>query len=231
MVPTILSNSGIHRPSVSVRHYVDLLDGLVLQGGIDVSPLSYGEEPLDPAWAGDRVRDLYELDLFWEFVNQGKPVLGVCRGAQLINVAMGGTLYQDLPTQRPQGLRHYCQERYDRHHHGIAFEAGGSLGELYAGCRGSLISSIHHQAVKDLGAGLRVEARAPEDGLIEAVRWEGAKFVLGVQWHPEFHDPSHPDYLDSSPIVREFLDQAAAARRESAEYKAQEHAHRIAPAS
>ncbi|HXA47534.1 MAG TPA: gamma-glutamyl-gamma-aminobutyrate hydrolase family protein, partial [Burkholderiaceae bacterium] len=90
MIPTLGQDAKVLRGAISVRDYVSALDGLVLQGGADVSPESYGEQPVRPEWSGDRMRDLFEIELVWEFVIQHKPVLGICRGAQLINVACGG---------------------------------------------------------------------------------------------------------------------------------------------
>lgn len=204
MVPTIASGATAHRASVRMRDYVHALDGLVLQGGADVSPLSYGEKPLQAEWCGDRIRDLYEIDLFWEFVIQKKPVLGICRGAQLINVAMGGTLYQDIAATRADAVHHLDKDLYDELHHRIVFESRTHLAQLYPGMDGGRVSSIHHQAIKTLGSGIRVEARAA-DGIVEAIGWEGASYVFGVQWHPEFHATDAADLLDGSPIMEEFL--------------------------
>lgn len=216
MVPTIERSDAFPRANIRVRDYVHALDGLLLQGGADVSPETYGEAAQQPAWQGDRVRDLFEIDLLWECVIQKKPVLGICRGAQLINVAMGGTLYQDIELQHAQARRHVDRELYDEMHHSIRFETDSRLAALYpaAAATEPLVSSIHHQAVKDLGNGLAVEARAVEDGIVEAIRWSGASYVFGVQWHPEFHGPDRSGLLDSAPIVREFLDEAAVARGE-----------------
>src|SRR3954449_11483128 len=99
--------------SIDARDLLAGLDGLVLQGGSDVSPISYGETPLRPEWSGDRVRDLYEMELFWECVVQAKPVLGICRGLQLINVALGGTLYQDIVSEHPNAILHVDAVLYD----------------------------------------------------------------------------------------------------------------------
>ncbi len=208
MIPTLETGGGVSRGRLSMAAYVRELDGLVLQGGSDVSPQSYGEEPLSPDWAGDRVRDLYELDLFWETVIQRKPVLGVCRGAQLINVALGGTLYQDIATQVPGAISHVDKAVYDGHHHDIAIEPGSSLGALYPGIERATVTSIHHQSVKDPGNGLIVEARSPADGIIEAIRWTGSSHVVGLQWHPEFHGAAADTLLDCSPILLEFFDKA-----------------------
>ena len=107
--------------------YAQVLGGLVLQGGSDVWPGSYGETPLEERWAGDRVRDQYELALLRAFTRAGKPVLGVCRGLQLLNVAYGGTLYQDIARQRPEALLHRDAARYDRHLHEVEFLPGSRL--------------------------------------------------------------------------------------------------------
>ena len=207
MVPTT-QTGGIERTQVSMHDYVGVLDGLVLQGGADVSPSSYGETPLKPEWSGDRVRDLYEIDLLWECVIQQKPVLGVCRGAQLINVAFGGTLWQDIRTQVPDSLGHVDSQAYDSHAHEIELVQGSGLGKLYPVQKRATVTSIHHQAVKDLGRGLAVEANSVPDGIIEAIRWSGASYVLGLQWHPEFHPGRGDSLLDCSPVLSEFLTSA-----------------------
>ena len=180
--------------------YAEPLDGLVLQGGADISPLAYGEEPLKPEWAGDPLRDGYEIELVRAFSAAAKPVLGICRGAQLINVALGGTLHQDIPAHR--------SDEYDQHAHEVRLEPGSGLARLYGETGPRRVVSIHHQAIKRLAPGLVVEARA-EDGVIEAVRGTGASYVCAVQWHPEFHGGRH-GFLDGGPLLDEFL---AAARR------------------
>ena len=202
MVPTINRDSEIHRSSIRTADYARELDALVLQGGADVSPSSYGEEPLSPEWAGDRLRDLYEIELVQEFIAAGKPVLGICRGAQLINVAFGGTLHQDIPSHRT--------DDYEKHLHRVRFEPGSRLARLYPGVRTPCVTSIHHQSIKTLGRGLTVEAWSDADGVIEAVRGTGKGYIFAVQWHPEFHAPGTPDMLDSAPLLEEFL---AAGRR------------------
>ena len=165
---------------------------------------------MDPRWEGDAIRDAYECALVREFIAQGKPVLGICRGIQLLNIAFGGTLYQDIGTQLPGALVHRDWEIYDQNHHGIDIASGGLLEALYG--RGThRINSVHHQAIKDLGEGLVVEAECPDDGVIEAVRWEGEGWVYGVQWHPEFHR-SGDGLLDPDPLMRAFLDVAQECR-------------------
>jgi putative glutamine amidotransferase len=205
MVPA-MSLASPHLPSgVTKKDYVDALDGLVLQGGADIAPETYGEAPLNPEWAGDRIRDSYEIRLFEEFVRQGKPVFGICRGCQLINVAFGGTLYQDINTQVPETLLHRCDRRYEDNFHALRVLEGSWLSRLYPGTHLTRINTIHHQAVKGLGKGLVAEAVSDPDGIVEAVRWEGPSFVLGVQWHPEFMDPTDAELLDGKPLQAAFL--------------------------
>lgn len=205
MVPTLEAGNDVKRANVSIRDYVEVLDGLVLQGGADVSPTSYGEEPRRPEWRGDRVRDLYEIELLWAFIFAQKPVLGICRGAQLVNVAFNGTLHQDITEEVPHAITHVDSTQFDQLHHEVAFEHGSRLAALYGEDARLRVNSIHHQAVKQLGNGLVVEARSPSDGVIEAIRWTGSSFVMGVQWHPEFHHQFGTDLLDSGPIMQEFL--------------------------
>jgi putative glutamine amidotransferase len=133
----------------------------------------------------------------------------VCRGAQVINVALGGTLYQDLATQRPDALDHRHWAIYEQNCHAVSFVPGTPLARLYPGKNVVKTNSIHHQAVKDLGRELVIEARSEPDRMVEAVRWTGPSYVFGVQWHPEFHDPSDRSLLDDTPILDDFLRHAA----------------------
>lgn len=206
MVPSVLQDGALQRSSIRLRDYAQYLDGLILQGGADVSPRAYGEEPLKPEWAGDPVRDAYELELVHEFMEAGKPILGICRGMQLINVALGGSLYQDIPTQCPESQGHESAD-YDRHAHEVTFAPGGEFAKWFGAVPGGRVASIHHQAVNRLGKDVVVEASAP-DGVVEAIRWKGRSFVCGVQWHPEFHHLGD-DMLDCHPLLEAFL---AAAR-------------------
>jgi putative glutamine amidotransferase len=190
---------------VTLADYASELDGLVLQGGTDISPYVYGEKPLRPEWAGDPPRDRYELELLARFMDAGKPVLGICRGHQLINVALGGSLYQDTELQQPGARRHQDHAIYDENFHSIAIEPGTRLADLYPGVTIAKVNTIHHQAVNRLGGELVIEARSTDDRVIEAIRWTGPGYVFGVQWHPEFHDPSDETLLDGRPILQEFL--------------------------
>ncbi|WP_134046374.1 gamma-glutamyl-gamma-aminobutyrate hydrolase family protein [Paraburkholderia caballeronis] len=204
MIPTVGHQGMLHPSNIRLRDYAKHLDGLLLQGGADVSPQTYEEVAARPEWPGDRVRDMYELELLHEFVESGKPVLGVCRGCQLINVAFGGTLYQDIATDVPTASVH-VSEHYDQHRHAIHFPDGSTFASMFPGRREAIVNSIHHQAVKTLGRDLNIEAVSAGDGLIEAVRHRRSPFVVGVQWHPEFHRAGGPELLDCTPLLDTFL--------------------------
>ncbi|HTE15966.1 MAG TPA: gamma-glutamyl-gamma-aminobutyrate hydrolase family protein [Burkholderiales bacterium] len=212
MIPSIEGGGLLRRGNIRIADYVDALDGLVLQGGADVSPVTYGEQPLKALWNGDRIRDMYEIDLLQEFVAAGKPVLGICRGLQLINVAFGGTLYQDIAEQRSGALNHVHADAFDQHFHEISFVAGGGLARLYPDLGAARVNSIHHQAVKTLGKDLTAEALSVPDEIIEAIRWHGPSYVMGVQWHPEFLDPNDSGLLNGEPLLVDFLAAAEKSR-------------------
>lgn len=199
---------------VSVDAIADDLDGLVLAGGVDVSPTSYGEEARRPEWAGDRLRDDYEIALLRAVVAKRKPVLGICRGHQVLNVAYGGSLHQDISDEVPGALIHRDADRYEQNRHEIAIDPESSLARLYPGVARAWINSVHHQAVKRPAQGALIEACSTADGVVEALRIQGDSYVRGVQWHPEFDYPHDPALLDSAPLLNEFLDEARARREE-----------------
>ena len=205
MIPE-MSLASAHAPkALKIKNYVDSLDGLLLQGGADMSPKSYGETPINPIWAGDELRDAYEIELFHEFVTQGKPVFGICRGHQVINVALGGKLYQDIATQCPGKASHRDDAKYENHFHDVRILPNTWLARVYPDVSVKRINTIHHQAIKELGEGLISEAVSEPDGIVEAIRWEGHSFVVGVQWHPEFISPGDPTLIDSRPLLKAFL--------------------------
>jgi len=216
MIPSLERGGVLRRSNLRIADYVETLDALVLQGGADVDPFSYGEDPLRPEWSGDDIRDAYEIELLQEFIAARKPVLGVCRGLQLINVAFEGTLYQDIHAQCGHGLRHFSPDAYDQHFHEIQLIPGTGLAGLYPGLISARVNSIHHQAVKQLGRELAAEAVSMPDSIIEAIRWRGGSYVVGVQWHPEFHDPTDSRLLDGGPLLAEFLGAAERARQSRA---------------
>ena len=209
MIPNPVGDT--RRGDVTLDHYAQWLDGLLLEGGSDVWPGSYGETPLQDKWSGDRIRDDYEKALVAAFTKVDKPIFGVCRGLQLLNVAFGGTLYQDIATQRPEALAHRDAGLYDRHFHEVEWVPGSRLAGLYPGTGKFKVNSVHHQGIKDLAPGFVVEARSATDGIIEAVCRPGASFVAAVQWHPEFHRDDWGT-LDDTPILNDFLSAVRAAQ-------------------
>lgn len=186
----------------AMKHYVDLCDGFVLPGGIDVNPLTYGEDP-HPELQGNRLDfDECELRLIPLILASKKPLLGICRGCQILNVAFGGTLYQDIVSQHEGAQLHSQRELTPGAiSHRIKVEDGSVLAELYGS--EMRVNSFHHQAVKDLGKGLKVTARA-YDGIIEAYEAPEYPFVLGVQWHPE--QETNADRKAVLPIFKKFVD-------------------------
>ena len=210
MVPSPLGDTS--RGTVAFDDYAAWLDGLVLMGGSDMWPGHYGEEPLKPQWAGDRIRDEYETALARAFIARAKPVFGVCRGLQVLNVAFGGSLLQDISTLQPEALTHRSAELYDQLFHTVEFVPGTRLAQLYPGTPRAKVNSVHHQGINRLAGDLVVEARCPDDRMIEAVRWRGPSYVAAVQWHPEFHKPVEHGVIDDAPILKDFLDAAMAAR-------------------
>ena len=213
MIPFIDQRSVKPRKRPPLRDLVDNLDGLVLQGGIDISPQTYGEVPWQDKAEYDPIRDEYELELLRGFIQAEKPVLGICRGCQLLNVYFGGTLIQDIPSQWPGAVLHNDTDRYDRLVHELHFMPGSLLSDIY-GYEPRRVTSIHHQCVNRLGDGLVLEARSPIDLVPEGIRHTGHPFVMGVQWHPEFHPnvtDADEEVLDSGPLMMAFL--KAALRR------------------
>jgi putative glutamine amidotransferase len=165
------------------RSLVDHLDGVILTGGGDVDPALYGCPPHPRLGKVDRCRDLFEIALVHEALAADLPVLAICRGIQLLNVATGGTLHQDIPSELEASLEHRPKAARFEVAHAVEIIAGSLLHRLIE--RESLdVNSIHHQAVDRIGRGLVVVARAP-DGVIEAVEMPSRSFILGVQWHPE----------------------------------------------
>lgn len=212
MIPSPDGSTRRANSRTTLDAYAQALDALVLMGGSDVAPESYGEAPRRPEWKGDRIRDIYEIGLLEAFMALGKPVLGICRGAQLINVGLGGTLYQDIGSDLPHALNHRDWSIYEQNCHATSFVPGTPLARLYPGCSIAKTNSVHHQALRELGRGLSVEAWSEPDHVIEAVRWNGPSYVFAVQWHPEFHPPGDRSWLDDTPILDDFLAQVATHR-------------------
>ena len=178
-----------------------MCDGFLFTGGQDVSPELYGEEALPLCGELCPGRDWMERPLLLEALERDKSVLGICRGLQLINAVLGGTLYQDLPAQRPSPCNHHMDAPYDRPEHPVELTEGGPLRALLGGA-GTGVNSCHHQGIKTVAPGLSVMAQAP-DGVVEAVWMPGKRFVWAVQWHPEF---SYYTDGNSRKIFQAFVD-------------------------
>lgn len=166
------------------------MDGLLLSGGGDLAPETFGEKARFDNLRIDEVRDAFEVPLARAFLKRGKPIFGICRGIQLLNVVLGGTLYQDLP--REKGVVHSGERLF----HEIAAGRDSVLGRLFG--ERFMVNSLHHQAIRALGAGLRATATAA-DGIVEAIEHESLP-VLGCQFHPErisclTGEYSTPDFL------------------------------------
>ena len=184
----------------ALDRYLAAFDGFLIPGGGDIDPSCYGEER-DPACGKvEYVRDEFELALVPRILEADKPLLGICRGNQLLNVALGGTLWQDIPSQ-PEStpvpveppIRHNNDFPFDLIAHGVAVEPETLLDRIVAPAaarqgldtRNLPVNSLHHQSVRRLAPGLAVNAWAP-DGTVEGLELPGKRFVLAVQWHPEF---------------------------------------------
>lgn len=167
----------------SVERVLDLADGLLLTGGEDVEPSRYGQEPHPKLGRVTPERDELELFVLERALERNLPVLAICRGMQVLNVGLGGTLYQDLIAQRAGGVIHEQAAPASQRWHGARVDPGSRLHEIF-GADALTINSFHHQGIDRLAPGLRASVWA-DDGLIEAVEAEGYPWVFGVQWHPE----------------------------------------------
>ncbi|MGQ9736987.1 MAG: gamma-glutamyl-gamma-aminobutyrate hydrolase family protein [Armatimonadota bacterium] len=170
-----------------IAQYVERLDGLIISGGKDIPPPLYGEQAIPETDALPEDRPLFEIALVRRFREMDKPVLGICYGCQLLNVAFGGTLIQDIPSQVGSSVKHRRTSSAEAHaRHVVTVRNGSRLREILGVSEVEIVSS-HHQAVKRPAPGFRVTADAP-DGVIETIEMEDARFFVGLQWHPEM-DP------------------------------------------
>jgi putative glutamine amidotransferase len=179
-VPVILPRIGDRD---AARAAVEAADGLLLTGGGDIVALAYGEEPHPASKLQDPVRDETEIEVTHAALQRDMPIFGICRGVQLLNVALGGTLVQDVPTQVPGAVKHSAEGLDPVLLHTIDIEPDSLLARIL-GTTSLAVNSFHHQAVRDAGQGLRVNCRA-RDGVIEGLEAEDGRPVLGVQFHPE----------------------------------------------
>jgi putative glutamine amidotransferase len=187
----------------TLRAIYHQLDGVFLTGGVDVDPATYGEERHELCDRSDPARDWTELTLIRWALAEHKPVLGVCRGIQVINVACGGSLYQHIADQHPAAIKHDyfpTAQAYTRDYlaHSVRVDGDSRLGHVL-GEPSVQVNSMHHQGIKRLAPGLRASAFAP-DGLIEGVESANGTYLVGVQWHPEelaeVHPPMHRLFAD-----------------------------------
>jgi putative glutamine amidotransferase len=181
---TSVVNAGgipLHLPlDMEPQDVVDLVDGIVFVGGADVDPRQYGQVPHPRSGALEPLRDRFELDLVACGLQSDIPMLGICRGAQLLNVALGGTLVADLPTGQGESHGSYAYPRAHRSH-AVAFAPDSAMSRIYG--QEALVNSFHHQAVDLPGRDVIVTGRAP-DGVVESFEVAGRP-VIGIQWHPE----------------------------------------------
>ena len=173
------------RDASEAEAIVERVGGLVLTGGEDVDPSCYGAAPHPRLGGTHPERDRWELALARAAHARRTPTLAICRGIQLLNVALGGTLVQDIPSERPSGLPHDAPTSRSARVHEVSVDAGSALAAALGATRLSS-NSFHHQSLDSLGGGLRVTARAP-DGIVEGAEYEepGEWWAIGVQWHPE----------------------------------------------
>jgi putative glutamine amidotransferase len=214
MAHAVWRGGGLPVPLLDLREREALVealghvDGLILQGGADVAPGNYGEQPIKPEWAGDAVRDRFEIAAIEVAIELGKPVLGICRGHQVLNVALGGSLYQDINHQIEGMLVHRDWHRYEVIEHDVAVEPDSWLAWVF-GTTSLLTNTVHHQAIKQLAAPLHVSARAP-DGIIEAVEHiADDRWLVGLQFHPEWLDGSPvggPHRTRGNPVFERFVE-------------------------
>lgn len=178
----------------TLRTIFDRVDGLLLVGGGDVDPAFYHEAASDQVRGVDRDRDEIEITLVRWAVEEGKPLFAICRGIQVMNVALGGSLYQDVFSDMPGAIRHayFMGQGYARDYlaHDVELLPNSRLARLLGGERFD-VNSLHHQGIKELAPDLTLTGRAP-DGLIEALEVDGHAFAVGVQWHPEALAPEDP---------------------------------------
>jgi putative glutamine amidotransferase len=185
-----------------ISSYVDMVDGILFTGGADISPMYYGENPIKEISTVFSNRDDQELALFKGVYEKNKPILGICRGNQLINVALGGTLYQDIFHQVDGALGHDPAESpVDELFHSVNIMEGSKLYDIFETEKLN-VNSFHHQAIKDVAKNLKIVAKSSE-GIIEAVECEDRKFLLGVQWHPEDLTVRYPIFLE---LFKSFVD-------------------------
>lgn len=186
--------------SDKLDYFVEICDGFLLTGGHDISPELYGEKRSERCGITNILRDNMDKYILERAVDKNMAVLGICRGIQIMNGVYGGTLYQDLESEFSSNLEHHMEPPYDRGIHSVSIVENTPLHNILNKSKCD-VNSYHHQAIKDLGSAFKIMAKA-DDGIIEGIYMPDKKFVLGVQWHPEF---SYKVNEDSRKIFSAFV--------------------------
>ena len=178
----------------NIKEYTHKIQGIIFTGGEDISPLVYNEDPLKEVECIIEERDRFELELFKEVYEKQIPILAICRGLQLINIALGGNLYQDINFQIPNSYGH-APKNTSRHnlYHSVKIEKDSKLFDIFK-TEDLKVNSFHHQSIKKLGNDLKITALS-NDGIIEAIESTNEKFLVAVQWHPENLVERHTQFL------------------------------------
>ncbi|KNF07712.1 putative glutamine amidotransferase [Gottschalkia purinilytica] len=165
-----------------IERQVELCDGLLFTGGMDINPITYGEEIYYDLWKYNSSLDKFQLTLGEIALEKNLPILGICRGLQILNVVRGGTLYQDLSQIKKATLKHIQASKRSDIGHKVTIEEDSILYSIFG--KETYVNTLHHQVIKDIGRGIKVVSRS-SDGIIEGIEIPDRKFVVAVQWHPE----------------------------------------------
>lgn len=197
----------------TAAEYIKIVDGLLFTGGGDIQPYFYGEKAMKETTSISRERDICEKELFSYAYELDMPILGICRGIQVINAFAGGTLYQDIFVQKGTVIKHNNSGMpRDEMHHPVTIEKGSRLYSIFQS-ESINVNSFHHQAVKDTAPGFKVTAASP-DGIIEGIECSKKTFIVGVQWHPEELTVKHPEF---SGLFKGFINQSEIYNKERKE--------------
>ena len=196
-VISVLKNGGVpfilpvQPDNEIINAQIEQIDGLILSGGHDVVPQNYNEEPQQKLEDCSPERDQFDFDLIKAATQKGIPILGICRGMQIINTYYGGSLYQDLSYRNEPTFRHMQGHSPSQVTHQITIEKNSKLASIISESQ-MMVNSFHHQVVKDVAKNFKIAARA-NDGVIEAIEPNDKSFILGIQWHPEMLHESKPE--------------------------------------
>lgn len=187
-----------------IEQYLDIVDGILFTGGADINPIIFGEEPIKGLGSIEFDRDEFEVALYKKAAVRNMPMLGICRGMQLMNVAAGGNVYQDIYSQRPSTNSHNPKIIFGgNEYHSVLLKDNSRLNEILKS-NDIKTNSYHHQAVKDIAEGYAATAYA-KDGVVEGIEANNLNFAIGVQWHPEVMYEKYPVH---SNLFKAFIDEA-----------------------